>query len=348
MLLPQLHYYLIPAKFMFVRLFSFFVCGLIMGLAFLTACESDDPQVDQIEQLIGSLQAKDWPKAQSYFSEQFPLNDFPLYKAFQQGSTWRNLVKLQYIDHHVIIHVDLDSNQEQPSQRINISHNQELENREPSSTIVRFVFWLNQPKYAEYAKGNLSVHTQIKGWLNPQTIRRGQSSEILLPTRFSNTSYRILSQHQQEAQIASKALGVIGKDNSGILESGWHGQFKIRHSQLSKRNKKSKKPIACRRNKQAWPKYLKVLNYNLNQNCINELLFAAQRARYIELSLLQTRIDSSQQRGGKEIRDQQDQQRLKRFLNVTSQKLDSKVSQSSPLASKPNSSGVKQLPPRPT
>ena len=315
----------------------------MIGLVFLTACESHDPQVDKIEQLIRSLQAKDWPKAQSYFSEQFPLNDFPLYKALQRGSAWRNLVKIQYIDHHVIIHVDLDSNQEPMSQKVSRSHKQRVESSEPSPTVTQFVFWLNQPKYLEYAKGDLSTLTQIKGWLNPQIIKRGQNSEILLPTRFSNTSYRILAQHKREAQIASEALGVIGKDNSGILESGWFGQFEIRHSQLSKRNKKNKKLIACRRNQRAWSKYLKVLSYNLNQSCTNELLFAAQRARYIELSLLQTRVDCSQQRGGKEIRDQQDEQKLKRFLKVASQKLDSKLSQSSSLTSKPNFSGVKQL-----
>ncbi|MAD60576.1 MAG: hypothetical protein CMH49_03540 [Myxococcales bacterium] len=313
------------------KLFRLLTYLLILGLFSSSACAPSKSPDDQIQNLITALQSQEWSKAQIHFSEQFPLTDFPLYQALQQGNTWRSLSKVQYIDHHIIVYIDL--NQYDPPQSPTLKPNQgsEKQDRMTSSQIMRFVFWLNQPKYAEYTKAEQSKLAMIKGWLSPQGIQLGQTDQTLLPTRFTNTSYRILAQHQKQAQVASIALGVIGAENSGIIEEGWYGQFELRHPRLY--SKQKSKTTQCRRNQKKWDKNLERLNQGLNTTCLNELLFAAQRARYVNPSVSMPRVAISQQEGGKSIRDEQDKKRLQKFLAVAEQDSEVRPSQSRSFAS---------------
>ena len=307
---------------------------LMIGLFFSPACSPSKSPNDQIQNLISALQSQEWPKAQIHFSEQYPLTDFPLYQALQQGSTWRSLSKVQYIDHHIIIYIDLNQFDSPQSQTRRADRGSEKQDRMTSSRIMRFVFWLNQPKYAEYTKEEQSEIAIVKGWLNPQRIEHGQTDQTLLPTRFTNTSYRILAQHQKQAQVASIALGIIGAENSGIIEDGWYGQFELRHPRLFFKQKS--KTTRCRRNHKNWNKNLERLNQDLNSTCLNELLFAAQRARYINPSTSMPRVAISQKRGGKNIRDEQDKKRLQRFLAIAKQDSDLRPTQSRSFASSPS------------
>lgn len=268
---------------------------LMLSILFLS-CEHEAQPNDSVQDLLSSLETQDWPKAQAFFTPEFPLNQFPLYLALKQGDSWRGLSQIEYIDHHIILHVDL--------KHLNQSHT--------------YVFWLNHSKYSEYAKGDQGERPVIQGWLKAQDP---QAQSVLLPTRFTSSSYRLLGQHQQQAQVASTALGILGADGSGALETGWQGRFELRKSRLlakrlnAVKGKRKIKRKVCR-NQRTWSKFLKVLDNNLNQNCMSELLFAAQRARYIDLSALKERIDRSHGRGGQTIRAQQDQERLERFLAI--------------------------------
>ena len=71
----------------------------------------------------------------------------------------------------------------------------------------------------------------------------------------------------------------------------------------------------------------------MNTTCLNELLFAAQRARYINPSASMPRVAISQKRGGKNIRDEQDKKRLQRFLAIAKQDSDLRSAQSRSFAS---------------
>ena len=269
---------------------------MLLCLCIHHGCHTRTPTEQPLDNLINTLKGENISDIQKFFVNPADAHSFPLYKALKEGSSWLGLMQVQSLDHHLIFDIDLRS-------------------PPPDEHRQRYTFWGRAPQFQAMTKDSVDQSGFITGWSNPHTISTDEStfSHLNLPNRFASTAYRMISAHREQTKIKSQALGVIGKEGSGALESGWTGSFELHSTRLKKMSRRHR---SCQKVRKNWPKYLSVLQNNLSAQCLKPLLFAAQRHRYIDLSLLSDRIDVSQGRGGQKIRAKQDQKILKKFLTA--------------------------------
>ena len=276
----------------------------LTALAILVTLSCDPPKrTDDLSDLMRAIRTQDWMHVKSHLAESVTLEEAPFYQAMKRGAEWHRLVRIRRIDHHLLVEVEL------------MLGSQDESVKNTGTAIRRYMFWVTEPNtYDEH--GPERAIGKLVGWMDPIPSEGEfvELTEISAPMRFATTSYRELSSHQDQSRLADFTLGVIGKEGSGAVESGWRGEIRLLNLDFTPIDSKSAQ--LCKKLKSDTVKRVEVLKHNLNQSCEVPLLLAAQRARYVNLNKIFDKVDVSKGGGGQEIRRSQDQELIDRFLKA--------------------------------